>query len=191
MIKIFADDSSLFFLILDQIRCSIELNSDIQKVSEWAHQWKKFFNPDPSKQAVEVYFTRRLNPPDPQKLILTTQLLLLRKKRLGLILDQELAFDRHVVEKINKANQGIGLIRRFRKFLPRDSLVTIYKTHVRPHLDYRDIVYDHPGNFSFSEKIKSVQYGACLAITGSFRGTSREKNYHELGFESLADRRVI
>ena len=68
MIKIFADDSSLFFLILDQIRCSIELNSDMQKVSEWAHQWKKFFNPDPSKQAVEVYFTRRLNPPDPPEI---------------------------------------------------------------------------------------------------------------------------
>jgi len=45
-----------------------------------------------------------------------------------------------------KANRGIGIINRLRKFLPRDSLTTIYKAYVRPHLDYGDIVYDYPGN---------------------------------------------
>ena len=37
--------------------------------------------------------------------------------------------------------------------------------------------------------IKSVQYNAALAITGAIRGSSREKLYQELGFESLRDRR--
>ena len=37
--------------------------------------------------------------------------------------------------------------------------------------------------------IKSVQYNAALAITGAIRGTSKEKLYQELGFESLKDRR--
>ena len=167
MIKIFANDSSLFSLILDHIRCSNELNSDMQKVSEWAHQWKMSFNPDPSKQAVEVYFTRRSNPPDPPIINFNNAAVAIQdhQKHLGLILDQGLAFDRHLDEKINKANRGIGLIRRLREFLPRDSLVTIYKSHVRPHLDYGDVVYDRPGNSNFSEKIESIQYNACLAIT--------------------------
>ena len=43
---------------------------------------------------------------------------------------------------------------------------------------------------SFTEKLESTQYNACLAITGCFRGTSREKLYLELGLESLADRRL-
>ena len=34
-----------------------------------------------------------------------------------------------------------------------------------------------------------VQYNAALIITGAFKGTSRDKIYQELGFESLADRR--
>ena len=146
MIKIFADDSSIFSLILDHIRCSNELNSDMQKVSEWAHQWKMSFNSDPSKQAVEVYFTRRINPPNPPEIYFNNSTIATQdhQKHLGLILDQELAFDRHLDEKINKANRGIGLIRPLREFLPRDSLVTIYKSHVRPHLDYGDIVYDRP-----------------------------------------------
>ena len=36
--------------------------------------------------------------------------------------------------------------------------------------------------------IESVQYNAALAITGAIHGSSREKLYQELGFESLHDR---
>ena len=39
------------------------------------------------------------------------------------------------------------------------------------------------------EKIDSVQYSAALAITGTWRGTSRRKLYAELGWESLSSRR--
>ena len=35
----------------------------------------------------------------------------------------------------------------------------------------------------------SVQHGAGLAITGTIRGTSKEKLYQELGFDSLKFRR--
>ena len=35
----------------------------------------------------------------------------------------------------------------------------------------------------------SIQYNACLAITGAIRGTSREKIYQESGLESLQLRR--
>ena len=39
------------------------------------------------------------------------------------------------------------------------------------------------------EKLESVQYSAALAVTGSWRGTSREKLYTELGWELLSSRR--
>ena len=39
------------------------------------------------------------------------------------------------------------------------------------------------------EKLESVQYSAALAVTGTWRGTSREKLYAELGWESLSSRR--
>ena len=37
----------------------------------------------------------------------------------------------------------------------------------------------------FHEKLDSIQYNVCLAITGALRGTSKEKIYKELGLESL------
>ena len=39
------------------------------------------------------------------------------------------------------------------------------------------------------EKLESVQYSAALAVTGTWRGTSREKLYTELGLESLSSQR--
>ena len=39
------------------------------------------------------------------------------------------------------------------------------------------------------EKLESVQYSAALVITGTWRGTSREKLYAELGWESSSSRR--
>ena len=73
--------------------------------------------------------------------------------------------------------------------LSRRSLLTIYKSFVRPLLDYADIIYDKPYNESFKEKLEAVQYNACLAITGAIRGTSRERLYRELGLETLNNRR--
>ena len=73
--------------------------------------------------------------------------------------------------------------------MPRKTLINIYKAFIRPHLDYSDIIYDDPSNIKFCQKNESVQYNAALAITGTIRGTSREKLYQELGFEHLHDRR--
>ena len=73
--------------------------------------------------------------------------------------------------------------------LPRLPLLTIYKSFIRPHLDYGDIIYDQAYNVSFHQKLESIQYNSALAITGAIRGTSTEKLYNELGLENLEKRR--
>ena len=78
----------------------------------------------------------------------------------------------------------IGLIRGLSV-----NLLTIYKSFIRPNLDYGDILYDKANNENFQNKIEKLQYRACLAITGAIQGTSREKNYDKLGLHSLAKRR--
>ena len=65
----------------------------------------------------------------------------------------------------------------------------MYKSFIRPHLDYCDVIYDQPNNESFCTKIERIQYNAALAITGAIRGTSQIKLYKELGLESLRFRR--
>ena len=110
-------------------------------------------------------------------------------KHLGLILYSKWNFNEHIESKITKCNKIIGLMKKISLILSRKSLLTIYKSFVRPNLDYADIIYDKPLNESLKRKIEMVQYNAALIITGAFKGTSRDKIYQELGLESLADRR--
>ena len=58
-IKLFADDTSLFSIVKDPDISALELNHDLHLISQWAYQWKMSFNPDPTKQAVQVVFTRK------------------------------------------------------------------------------------------------------------------------------------
>ena len=91
------------------------------------------------------------------------------------------------------------MIKYLSRYLPRHSLDQIYKLHVRPHFDYCDVIYhipNHEDPFSgntavhyLMSRLESVQYSAALAITGAWKGTSGDKIYHELGWETLADRR--
>ena len=71
------------------------------------------FNPDPSKQAVEIYFSKKVNVVDhpPLKFNGADVQVCNSHKHLGLVLmDKKLAFDHHLNEKLSKANKGIGLI---------------------------------------------------------------------------------
>ena len=58
-IKIFADDTSLFSVATDPFICTRNLNRDLGRIAEWAHQWKMSFNPDPNKQTGEVCFSTK------------------------------------------------------------------------------------------------------------------------------------
>ena len=67
--------------------------------------------------------------------------------------------------------KSVFLLRKLQCFSPRSSLLTIYKSFIRPHLDYGDVIYDQPSNVNFSSKIESIQHNAALAITGEIRGS--------------------
>ena len=84
-----------------------------------------------------------------------------------------------------KISKTIGLLLKLQNLLPRAALITIYKAFIRPRLDYADILYDQAHNMSFQQKLESIQYNTCLAITGAIQGTSKEKLYQEQGLESL------
>ena len=148
-------------------------------------------NPDPNKQAIEVCFSNKRDKENYQPLQFNSTDVQIAdsQKHLGLILDSKLNFNEHIESKITKCNKIIGLMKKLSLILSRKSLLTIYKSFVRPNLDYADIIYDKPLNESLKRKIEMVQYNAALIITGAFKGTSRDKIYQELGLESLADRR--
>ena len=57
--RLFADDSSLFIKVRDIEETQTQLMDDLEKITSWARQWKMEFNPDISKQAIEVIFSHK------------------------------------------------------------------------------------------------------------------------------------
>ena len=57
--KIFADDTSLFSKVYDIHKSASNLNDELEKINYWAYQWKMQSNPDPNKQASEVFFSQK------------------------------------------------------------------------------------------------------------------------------------
>ena len=110
--KIFADNTSLFSKVLDINESTKKLNFDLEKIGEWAFQWKMQFNPDPNKQANEVIFSWKskvhsypshtFNNNDAKKFP--------HQKHLGIILDSKLDFNIHGDNKIKKCYKIIGII---------------------------------------------------------------------------------
>ena len=58
--KLFTDETSLLTLINHPNATAKQLCEDLDKIRKWVFQWKLSSNPDPSKQAQEVIFTRKV-----------------------------------------------------------------------------------------------------------------------------------
>ena len=130
--KLFADDTCIFSTVSNIKKSSEDLNCDLTTINNWTFQWKINFNPDPTKQATEVIFSRKNKPVNHPTLYFNNSPVTSApfQKHLGLFLDEKLTFGHHLNEKISKANKGIGLIKRLYSYLPRNSLLSIYKSFI-------------------------------------------------------------
>ena len=99
-VKLFADEATIFSIVNDIHVSTEEINNDLKRISEWAYQWKMMFNPDLTKQAQEVIFSRKtVKPFHPQ--VFLNEVPVERshsQKHLGLHLDQKLDFSKHINE---------------------------------------------------------------------------------------------
>ena len=103
-------------------------NKNLKKINDWATQWKIIFKPEPTKQAQEVIFSRKIKKPlhTPLTFNNTNVKQTAFQKHLNLILDSQLSFQEHLEIIFSKLNRTIGLIRKLRDSLLRPSLVALY-----------------------------------------------------------------
>ena len=96
--KLFADDTSLFSTVTDEVLSNSHLNDDLSKINDWAYKWKMSFNPDSTKPTREVVFSRKKNNIDYPPI--TFNKLPVKRipshKHLGLTLNSKLNFKVHI-----------------------------------------------------------------------------------------------
>ena len=116
--KLFADDTSLFSVVNNIHTSAATLSQDLKRITNWAFQWKMIFNPDLSKQAQEVIFSRKIKKLLHPTLLFNNILLSnsLFQKHLGLTLDIKLNFLEHIKSITKKISKTMGLYVNFDKF---------------------------------------------------------------------------
>ena len=107
-------DTSIFSVAHNVDLSAKQLNDDLNKISEWALQWKMAFNPDLSKQAQEIVFSRKTHKISCPKVNFNNSPVVqsINQKHLVLYLDDKLNFSHHIKKKISKAYRGIGVIKK-------------------------------------------------------------------------------
>ena len=78
------------------------------------------FNPDFNKQAQEVIFSRKLSRSSHRKIFYNNAPIVWVnwQKHLGMFLDESVNFSYHIKEKMSKAKEGIGIIKKLVKHFP-------------------------------------------------------------------------
>ena len=123
-VKFFADGTSIFSTVHDIKHSTDQLNRDL----DLAHQCK--INPDAQKQAQEVIFSRKTIKVPHLSVVFNNVSVVQSscQKHLDVYSDRKLNFTHHTEENVTKANKGIALLKKVQTKLPRNALLTIYKS---------------------------------------------------------------
>ena len=151
--KLFADDLKLIADASDKV--SIE--NDLSSLEEWESLWLLKFNP---KKCKVMHLDYNHNPNNEFKLDGIILESIVTEKDLGLTVSHDLKWDSNIKLCIKDANRAICWISR--NLLERDSVILthIYKTIIRPKLEYCVQLWNPEachGNWSTILELESIQ----------------------------------
>ena len=182
--KIFADDTKIYN-IYENFKI---LQGDLEALQFWSEKWQLFFNID---KCVCLHFGRK-NPKVDYTITCKGRSQALQEsheeKDLGVTFDTKLKFDQHINTVINKANKVLGLIKRNFKCMNKFTLITLYKSLVRPILEYGQPVWA-PFLKRQTKLIENVQRRATKLIS-DIKHLPYEDRLADLQLPSLKYRRL-
>ena len=111
-------------------------------------------------------------------------------KYLGVVIDQQLKWDKHIDYSSAKVSKLINFLGRLRHYFTESSLKLIYQSIILPIFDYADVVYDSSTK-GCNTQLQKLQNRAGRIILGisPFKHISNRNIHQILNWESLACRR--
>ena len=185
---LYADDAKLFRHIVNNEDIEI-LQKDLDNVKEWSDKWLLKLNVDKCKVVSygkdikndSIYY---INSNTDQQKLEKLEII----KDLGVIFDSKLKFDIHINEKVKKAYSILGVINRNFKHMTANTLILIYKSMVRSHIEYANSIWS-PYRIMDIEKLEKVQKRATKMIP-SIKNLNYEGRLKFLDLPTLKYRRL-
>ena len=179
--KLSADDTKVISISKSQ-EDKVMLQEDINSLNEWTNDWLVKFNESKCK----VMHLGKNNPKFDYKLNEVTLDKTELEKDLGIFITSKLDWKPHINYAVNKANKQLGLIKHSFKYLNETTTKLLYKSLVRPHLEYGAVLWNpfRKGDIDFIER---VQHRATKI--GNLKSLKYEERLEVLELPTLENRR--
>lgn len=186
---LYADDTSLLKTLSADTDADItELHSDLDQIRNWALQWHVTFNA--TKTEYMILSKKPIRPP-PLPIYFDGTLIerVDSHCHLGVWLSDNMTWEKHTQELIKKTSTSLNLLKRMSRSIGRKTKLCIYKTYIRPKMEYATSIFD--GNLSNIQvdHLENLQRQALLCSVSAYRHTSHSKLLKEAGIEPLVVRR--
>ena len=186
--RLFADDNSLQHTAFNSYDIEYKLNQDLLNLETWSKNWLLSFNPSKTKA---IFFSTRKTVDTPILKFQNCQLdLVSSHKHLGLTFSDDLTWTVYINSIIANAKKKLGLMKKLKFRLNRNTLSLLYTAFIRPQLEYASDVW---GGCSSSdcERLEKIQLIAARIVSGLPIFASKESLYFETGWDPLSTRRKI
>ena len=187
--KLFADDTKFFSEILSE-EDALSLQDDLNSMTRWSEISSLKLNPGKCKvlHLTEASQTEGygyyIQEDDGIRLLENVE----SEKDLGVCMDSKLNFRTHISKIVTTANKVTGIVRRNFKYMGEETFITLYKSLIRPHLEYSSPVWS-PSNIGDQKFIENVQRRATKLIP-SISELPYPQRLKRLGLPSLQYRRL-
>ena len=169
-ISMYADDTSLYNNIKSVSEIKDNLIPAFLKICDWLRSNKLSLNTLKTEFMV-IGSQNKLNNMDSDPM--TTPYLISMDgftikrtkvvKYLGLVVDDALTWSQHIDYISTKIAQGVGILKRTRSFLPKQSLLTLYQSMIEPYFRYCNIVWGQC-NETLLDRLQTLQNRAARVI---------------------------
>jgi ribonuclease P/MRP protein subunit RPP40 len=179
----FADDTKVFSVVETQEEVAM-LRDDLKTLCEWSNDWLMLFNVEKCK----VMHLGKKNLGAGYSMNGNDLEVIQEERDLGVIVQSDLKVSAQCAKVVKTANRVLGMVRRTFECRSKDIILNLYKSLVRPHLEYCVQAWS-PHLRKDIELIERVQHRATKMIHG-FAKYSYEKRLAILGMTTLETRRV-
>ncbi len=187
-ISLYADDTAIFYFSddIDDIRLSLQ--HDLQSVSVWMRENHLSLNVKKTK-LMQVGSRRNLSSVPSIGLSLNGERIdsVTEFKYLGIILDPNLLFDKHIDYIIDKSTTKLGLLYKTRWLFNMETAKMLYGSLVTPYFDLGNTVYMVAPQYQLN-RLQVVQNAAARLILLAEPRTPVYELHAKLEWDTLAMR---
>jgi len=184
--KTIADDTKVWAYIRST-EDSQSLQKDLDSLTTWSNKWLLHFNPDNCKimHIGYKFDTKYYMLDDTRKVELQNTSV---EKDLGVLTTDSLKPSLQCQKSAAKARSVLGIVRRNFRKLNINGFLLIYKSYIRPHLEYRVQAWS-PYHQKDIQCLESVQRAATKLVP-SLKKLSYEDRLKNLRLTTLYQRRI-